>query len=297
MAHLRYFNRIFFVLISLFIITISGCLSSSKREANFNAEGEGELLNSTIMSFDSTKGYNMCHMVIDDKLIQYLVGDKYSYSVYNIKGDSLFYQGKFIMKGNGPYEMSVADIKYRPDKNELIIYSEDTYENDFYIIDLNNFNNLYDTRVWKRGKLPNLPTRHCFEFVNDSVYLHNSYTKSNSLFSLSYKGRDNYCHSLNMPYPQTKKETDLILQYSLFFGELVKHSLKPTFLYSNKGSKYVIIFDLDNEQITNVRYISDILPSYKPISDNPYQLFALNKESEGGCREVIVTDRYNLYWL
>ena len=276
----------------ILIIILSGCRCFSVEENYFDAEGKGEQVIATVLEVDSSVMSGTCHLVIENKMIQYLVGDSYSCAVYNIKGDSLYYESKFMPQGNGPYEMQMPRLKYRPDKKELIIYSEDAGENDFYRVDLNDAGNLYNSQLWIKDRLPALPTRDCLEFIDDSIFIHSSYTKHNSLFSLSYKGRDYFYRGLNLPYPADKNNTDLLLKRFLFKGKLIKHSGRSTFLYSSEFFKYVIVFDLEKEEIRNIRYISDVQPDYKPVSGNPYHLFTFNKNAEDGCKVIFPTESY-----
>lgn len=300
MKGIGYYIRIpgcFLVLLIIFI----GCRRSSGKEGYFDAKEDGVQLCATVLTVDSLAGSSACCMIIGDKLIFYLAGEEYSYAVYKIRGDSLIYGGKFMRRGNGPYEMQIPRLKYRPDKNELILYSADPSKNDFYLIHLDNFNHLYETRCWKAMKLPALPSRGCLEFVNDSTYLHSSYTQQNSLFSLACKGANESFINLNFRYPDDRNNADLLLMRSLFKGELVKHPRKSSFIYSSDYFKYIILFDLENKNITNIRYISAELPDYKRISD-PYRMFALNGKVQDGCKTVIATEKYiyigynNLTW-
>lgn len=281
-------NRIKIVLLCSIILT--GCTSHVEKDY-FDARGEGILLKSKSLGIDSVTGWSFCKMVIGDKLIQYLVGDKYAFSVYNIKGDSLLYENKFVINGNGPYELKVAKIKYLPDRNEMLIFSESASENDVYRVRLNDFNNLYDTKNWEKQKLPVLAFRSTLDFVNDSLYLLLSLTKENSLFSLAYKGKDNYIKSLNFPYPVDEKES-ASLKFSLFMGKLIKHPTQPKFIYSNNSFRYVMVFELDNEEIKNVRYLSAVVPDYKPVHDNLYWKYSLNKDTKGNCRVIVATEQY-----
>lgn len=277
----------FLVLLIIFI----GCRCSSGKEGYFDAEGDGEQLCATVLTVDSLAGSGACCMIIGDKLILYLVGEEYSYAVYKIKGDSLIYEGKFMRRGNGPYEMQMPRLKYRPGKKELVVYSADPSKNDFYLINLVNFNHLYETRCWKAMKLPALSSRGCLEFVNDSTYLHSSYTQQNSLFSLACKGVNESFINLNLRYPEDRNNADLLLMRSLFKGQLVKHPRKPAFIYSSSYFKYIILFDLENENITKIRCISTELPDYKRISD-PYRMFTFNGKAQDGCKTVIATEKY-----
>lgn len=278
----------FLVLLIIFI----GCRCSSGKEGYFDAKGDGEQLCATVLTVDSSVISGTCHLVIENRILQYLVGDSYSYAVYKIKGDSLIYEGKFMRRGNGPYEMQIPRLKYRPGKNELIVYSADPSKNDFYRVDLNDFGNLYNPRLWIKDRLPALPTRDCLEFIDDSIYIHSSYTKCNSLFSLSYKGRDYFYAGLNLLYPADENNTDLLLKRFLFKGKLIKHPGRSTFLYSSEFFKYVIVFDLDKEEIRNIRYISGVQPDYKPVTGDPYHLFTFNKNAEDGCKVIFATESY-----
>lgn len=289
MGILRFSTCVSLACIFVFML-LAGCRSFSPKEEYFNAEGNGDYLISAVLSRDTAMACSFCYLAIGDKLIQGLYGDACSYAVYHIKEDSLQYEGKFLMKGRGPYEMSVARLKYRPDKNELILYSEESSENDFYIVDLTHFNNLYDPRFWKKGRLPQLPTRSSLEFIDESVFLHTSFSKENSLFSIAFNKEGNHPVALNFPYPVDVNES-APLRYTLFTGDLVKHPSRSTFVYSCEFFKYVILFDLVKETVLNVRYISHELPVYKPVSGNPYQLFTLSKESQEGCLDIIATGR------
>lgn len=122
------------------------------------------------------------------------------------------------------------------------------------------------------------------------------------MFSLTYtKNKDNEFKYLNFQYPGEHPGLSLDDQSSLFKGELKRNPESLTFIYSCYFSQYVFIFDLINEQITNIRYISTVLPVYK-ITDNLHNPIAIADKYKRGFDLVGVTDQYiyigynNLTW-
>lgn len=128
------------------------CKHSESIEANyFDENGAGQVLSSQILCMDSTRVGIGCDYLIGDKLIVDRQTSTHRYEVFTIKEDSLIYDGHFMNWGRGPDEMSIPKIKYDRQSNRIFLHSQNNLEDKLFIIDLNDFKNIYNPAAEKRG--------------------------------------------------------------------------------------------------------------------------------------------------
>lgn len=292
-------KHLFFLVSVLFLLA---CNQSEPEKDYFDENGTGQVLSSQILCLDSARVGIGCDYVIGDKLIVDRQVPSHRYEIFTIKGDSLLYEGKFMNIGKGPNEMSYPALKYDQQTNRMFVYSVDNLEGKLFIIDLNNFKNIYDQSSWDKRKLPIIYTRSQMELVNDSVFLNRSNIGGSNMFSLSYLGdKDNDSKSVDFKYPGEHPGLPSSGQDLLFKGTLKRNPKSLTFTYSCYFSPYLFIFDLINEQITNIRCLSAALPVYQ-VKDDFHNPFGIADQYKSGFTFVEVTDLYiyigynNLTW-
>lgn len=291
------------LLIAVSAFFVGACNHSGSVETDyFDENGTGTELSSQVLYMDSARIGIYCNYVIGDKFILDRNISTHRYEIFTIKGDSLIFENKFMNLGNGPYEMRNPKFKYDQQGNRMFVYSRDNLENKLFVINLNDFKNIYEPTSWEKRQLPLLYMRMRIEIVNDTVFLNKNDTGTPNMFSLSYAGgKDNDFKCLDFEYPGEHPGLSLEAQDFLFKGELEKNPETLTFIYSCYFCQYVFIFDLLNQQITNIRCISKVLPVYKVTGDQ-YNSFAIADQYKGGFNCMRVTDKYiyigynNLTW-
>lgn len=273
------------------LMVLGACVHTSvEQDYYFDEEGSGDLLTSTTLLMDSTRAGMRCDCVIGDKLIFTCLGASHRYEIFSIKGDSLLYERNFMNIGRGPNEMLSPKFQYDSKRNRMYLYSRDNEEDKFFIVDLKDFNNVFKPLSWEKKRLPIIYTRGELGILNDSVFLNTNNTKTANMFSLSYaSNKDHEFKCLNFQYPG--EHQDLSLLHFLFTGALKQCPASATFVYSCYFSQYVFIFDIVNEQIENIRYISQVLPIYK-VTNDLYNPFTIANEYKQGFDALQVTSKY-----
>lgn len=276
------------------MLVVSACFDYAPAEQNyFDKGGAGDTLLSTLLLMDSTRVQMNCDCVIGDKLLLLNQRASYRYEVFTIKGDSLLYDEKFLYVGRAPYEMLSPNLRYDSKNNRLFLYSDNNLENKLFTVDIQNFNNVYDPANWKKKDLPILYSRGSLGIVNDTVFINRHNTNTANMFSLSQAGdKDNSFQCLNFKYPGEHPDLSFSGQGRLFIGDIKRNPNSLSFVYSCYFSQYVFIFDLVDEQITNLRYISQVLPVYKVDPDDVYNPIAISDEYESGYDQFRVTGNY-----
>lgn len=231
-------------------------------------------------------------MIIDDKLIFTRIGAHHQYEIYTIKGDDLIFDGNFLNIGRGPNEMQNPKFQYDPQNNRMYLYSGDNQEDKFFSVHLKDFNNVYNPSTWEKKKLPIIYTRGGLGILNDTLFLNKNDTKTSNMFSLSYaSNKDNEFKSLDFPYPGEHPDLSSVGQCFLFTGSMRQRPGSSTFAYSCYFSQYLFVFDIIDEQIKNIRYISQVLPVYKTTNDL-YNPFSIANEYKQGFDKYQVTKKY-----
>lgn len=283
-------NKIFLLLISLF--TLNACSDIPVEQDYFDIKGAGVNLESAILRMDSIRVGMICDCVIDDKLIFKRLDMPYKYEIYTIKKDSLIYENKFLNIGRAANEIRNPRLWYDSHHNRVYLYSLSNFEDKLFIVDVKDFNNLYNPLSWERKKLPILYTRGALGILNDTVFLNKNDTKTSDMFSLSYAGgKDNEFKCLDFQYPGEHPAIISDRLDYLFMGDLKQRPGTASFVYTCYTSPLVFIFDIINEQLQNIRYISRVLPVYKLTGDfsDP---FAIADEYRSGFDTFQVTGKY-----
>ena len=276
----------------VYALIMGACFHASVGPAYFDENGTGDKLVSSVLAMDSTRIGACCNCVIDDRLIMECVGMPHRYEIFIIRGDSLAYESNFLNIGRGPYEMNNPEFQYDPVSSRMFLYSRDNLEDKLFTVDVSDFRNVYDPSGWEKKKLPVLYTRGSLGILSDTVFLNKNYTGTSAMFSLSYAGsKDNTFRCLNFKYPGEHPDLSLSARNYLFMGELKPRPGSSTFVYSCSLSPCVFIFDVINEQIQNVRYISRVLPVYKATNDF-YNPVAMKDEYIRGFDVFQVSGKY-----
>lgn len=276
----------------LYVIVMDACTHTSVEQDYFDINGKGDSLISVILAMDSTRVGLDCNCVINNKLIFMNIHAPHKYEIYTIKQDSLIFEKNFLTIGRGPNELKNPSFQYDFHKNRMYLYSHNNFEDKFFVVDLKDFNNVYNPESWEKKRLPIIYTRGALGILNDTVFVNINCTKTANMFSLSYaSNKDNYFQCLNFKYPGEHPDLSFQAQDHLFFGGLKQNYETLTFVYSCYSSPYMFIFDIINEQIENIRYISQVLPIYK-ATNNLSNPVAMADKSKNGFDMFQVTKNY-----
>lgn len=273
-------------------LAVSACTDIVLEQDYFDENGTGDQLVSTPLLVDSVRMGAACECIIDNKLIFRRVMTPYGYEIFTLKGDSLLFESNFMNIGRGPYEMNDPEFQYDAANKRMFLYSRDNREDKFFIVDVSDFENVYDPLSWEKKKLPVLYMRRSLGILNDTLFLNRNYTETPDMFSLSYAGsKENAFQCLDFKYPGEHPDLSLLGQNYLFMGNLKQQPGSSTFVYSCYFSRYVFIFDVVAEQIRKVRYISRVLPVYQ-ARDDIYNPVAFADEYKKGLDIFQVTGKY-----
>lgn len=264
----------------------------SLAENYFNEYGKGEFLNHTELYADSLLVDPYLVTMAEDRLILSDDGD-YFFKIFHVSGDSLLYDGHFLQQGRGAYEMNIPKVKYDPLSETLYVYAPFNQENKCFAIRPGKGGDLYNPSSWDKYKLPAQQSRLNMELVNDSVYINIRRNDENRMFALTYRGKDDYFKSPDFSYPGDRNDIPAEDKALLYQGEIIKHPGRETFLYTCNAWKLIFIFDLEGENISNVRYISREEPLYKPVPDG-FRPYSFPADSRMGCLRFFVTAK-NIY--
>lgn len=287
-------RQIFFLLkqvVWLFSGLLVACQAGRESHNMFDAGlGDDEVKVIRLRVDTACRGMDV-RLIAKDKLIVSYRDNTYNYAIYRINGDSLKYLGSFLLMGNGPNEINSPRLKYDPHRDRLCAYGPVNFENKLFYIPFADYKSVFTPSLWETGALPHLPARGNMEFINDSTFLTICGNKENKLFSLSYKGRDKYFKCLDFSYPELNEELVSGVNKSILFeGNLKKQPDSDSYLYSSEKSKYSFLFNLRNDSIVNIRYLSNVLPNIKVTSSG--RDYSRDGATEDGCFFVDVTKSY-----
>lgn len=277
-------------IICIFAILCISCKNNSTSSNLFDANLGGVDAKVITLNMDTTHIGMRIRLIAKDKLIISCNGNNFQYIIYQINNDSLNYLGHFLSLGNGPYEMNISEINYDSDKDRLCLYAPHNFENKLFYIPFDNYNKLFNTYTWNKKSLPDVISRSEMEFINDTTFLMLNGNKENKFFSLSYLGKDDYYKCLDLTYPKLNEELASFNKSILFSGVLKKQPDGNSYLYSSESSKLSFIFNITNDSITNLKYLSNIIPNIKV--DATGKDYTRDGDTEDGCIYLDVTKSY-----
>lgn len=277
-------------IIFIFAILFVACKNNTTPLNLFDATLDGEEVKVTTLNMDTIHIGMRIKLIAKDKLIISYNDNNYKYIIYQINNDNLIYLGHFLSRGNGPYEINIPEIKYDSYKDCLRVYAPYNSENKLFHIPFNNYSNLFTPSTWNKAALPHVPSRVDMEFINDSTFLMLSGNKEHKFFSLSYLGKDKYYKCLNLTYPKLNEEITSYKKSILFSGVLKKQPAGDSYLYSSESSKLSFIFNIINDSITNIKYLSNVIPNIK--LDATGKDYTRDGDTEDGCIYLDVTESY-----
>lgn len=278
------------ILFCAVVILSAACKNDTGSLHLFDANLEGEHKHVITLQTDTSHIGMYLKEIAKDKLIFASKDNHYNYILYQLQKDSAIYLGHFLPCGRGPYEINIPEIGYDPHKDLLTIYAPYNFENKLFHIPFDNYKNLFTPSTWLQSSLPHVPSRTGMEFINDSAILMLNGNKENKFFSVAYMGRDKYYKCLDLPYPPLNEDISSFKKSILFSGLLKKQPEGDTYLYSSSSSKLSFIFNIANDSIKNLTYLSNILPVIS-IDANGKD-YTRAADTEDGCAYLDVTNAY-----
>lgn len=219
---------------------------------------------------------------IDEYVIFESDNDEFLFRAYRSSPDSLVYVGSFINQGRGPLELNTAELFYDRTTKTLTLVGYNPMGKSIRI-PLQQKDNLFDHSTWTKDDYSTLPPIMAYRIipVDDSVYITQPFDGQNSLFSFYNIGTGDLKH-LNMPYPDNNSTVPLTQRAEAYIGQIRKHPTHHRFAYANSNSKLVMLFNVDNDSISQVSIPFHQIPEYVASgrdrvkytanNDNGYQL-------------------------
>lgn len=260
-----YFTLLFFI----------SCSSGNKHKTELvlnnelnEKEHEQSFLSGELLSSDSDIPLGNIVDLIDNNIIISSYRQNNAFSVYQLKGDSLIEKEAFLRHGEGPFEMIQPFSFYNKQENKLYVYDHVGYLKSMYSIDLQNFQNLYNTSTRVEIQTPDLkdyfwPGR--MRKMNDNSFLMlGSKVRSRNLLS-KINLTNNAAFELNSPYPEQDGafSVDQMVKQGVYLdGVIEKHPDLDKVVYACSTGKYAEIIDLMHSEL-NRTLISAIYPKYR----------------------------------
>lgn len=215
-----------------------------------------QLLGETISSDSIIWGGTIAGLV-DDYILLFSNQTEYFFYVYKISGDRLIYDGSFLEKGNGPFEMLQPYSFYDEADNKLYIYDYVGKLRVMYSICLRDMKNLYNTDTWEIVKIPE--TAGCYlgysltKISSNKYLLLASKFGYKSLFSIMDVDK-NSLSDLNIHFPNDGvTNVDPIVKQGVYMdGSVIKHPIDNKIVYACGTGKYAEIISLDNFEKRNL---------------------------------------------
>lgn len=289
-------------LIFLFVLVLCTSCFSKKRDSA-NSENKNEEIQKRMdpvclkgepLFCDSTIwGTNFCEM-IGGYLIMQSNYNSPIFFIYELKGNKLIEKGRFLSRGDGPFEMLQPHSFYDVKTNKFYLYDYIGIFKSMYMIDMEKITNLFDVSSWKKISLPDTKAFYMggsMIKMNDSTLLAlGSRFNSTNLFSTIALNVE-ACHELDFPHPTNDATFNMpsaVKQGVYMDATIVKHPSENQFVYACGSGKYASIISIVDTVLNEKRNFLSVYPKYTTKD-------GLNRSYQNDClrgMQVRVTNRY-----
>ncbi|WP_321481204.1 BF3164 family lipoprotein [uncultured Bacteroides sp.] len=214
--------------------------------------------------------------------------------VYELVDNKLIEKGRFLNRGDGPFEMLQPYSFYDLQSNQFYLYDFVGILKSMYRIDLRKMANLFDPTAWNKIPVPETSAFYmgCSMIkMNDSTLLTlGSRFNSSNLFSTLNLNAVTF-HELNFPYPLkdgTFNMESVVKQSVYMDATIVKHPTLNKFVYACGSGKYANIIAIEGETLKEEKTFLNVYPKYRTKD-------GANRSYENNClrgMQVRVTSRY-----
>lgn len=276
-----------YILFIVSIILAYSCKQNGDLQFFANDTPAEKIISIKLKSDSLYSGDRLPYLIGDTIFYNMTWGVEKHYGARRIVGDSLIYINEFISKGRGPYEMNFPQMSYNKLSGIMTFFAPYNKEKKGLRISLAGDRDISNPTTWEKFEFSNFIYMGG-QMIDENQCLAITPNDNNSIFSI-IDFNDGSIKNLNFKYPKILDNLDPYSIAFIWMGDICKHPVKNKFLYSTSNTKYVILFDVENEDVTNVKVLSNVFLEYKVLnSDN--LAFSYKKELEIGCRAYKVTD-------
>lgn len=276
------------------LLFLHSCTNVAKKESDLRSfASEYEDINGVALPYDSIIASANIVAFFDDKIITRIYGDHiFTIYQYDEIANNVSYVGGFGKRGNGPFEFAgPAECFYDVLHKQLYLFDIQGNNVRTYRINLDSFDNLFNTATWEIITFPTIEKSFLTSFIpineNSFIGLGGSLERSN-LLSIMHS-ESNTMEDLKISYPDDGINVEPITKRFVYnYGSLLKRPSTNDFIYycTNWGN-YAEIIKFD-EGVSQKTIVANY-PKYKLAKDG------MNSESEMqtlmGMRSY-VTDKY-----
>jgi hypothetical protein len=214
-------------------------------------------------------------------------------NIYRIQNDSLIPSGKFLNKGNGPYEMNVYICIYQ---NETLSFFENQGKlTKGYAVHVKSDEAIHNTQLWKTydfSKISDYRIGTGYVYVSDSLLLvTGGKPNSRELLSIINLNNPETVYPLDF-WPDDGFENNNFVKQAIYMSnaKLFRNERLDKYLYvSGEAGKYMEIFSIKDFQLTDRLPVCQVYPKYKVTDDGYFS--AANSGMNRGFY-VYATDHY-----
>jgi hypothetical protein len=255
----------------LLIVVSSSC--SDKKDASYDGSGiELSFLDGEVM-----KGVDTDFLVADfiaihnSRLYTKSITKDTLVRVYLVKGDSLILAKRFLLNGEGPYEvLNVFTGIYNKEKSQLTFLENAGKLMRGYIIDEDSIDVKSSWRKLDFSHIANFRAGHSFTYISDSLLLciGGTYNTSSILSIINLNDIDSI-NSLQF-WPEDNFDANVLVKQCVYMdnAKIYKNKTLNKYLYICGMGKYMEIFKLEGYNIIDRIEICKGFPKYKIKNDN-----------------------------
>lgn len=212
------------------------------------------------------------------------------YRCYNISKDSLIWMGDFLNLGRGPMEALQSVIMVDENKYLYIFTSPQSVQiQSIYQVPIDEtISNVFNTTMYNTISVPSNNSISAICPIDSANFLVSQIHNNNSMFSC-FDIKDSIIVDLQLNYPDDGSSASYYTKSMIYSGAILKHSEKSRFVYSSFYGNYVMIFDIINGKIENIKTIFNKYPVYEINPDG--SSFTSLPESLKGMN-VCISNKY-----
>jgi hypothetical protein len=197
-------------------------------------------------------------------------------NAYLLKEDSLILYDRFLSKGTGPYEVTNFASVYDRETETLSLFENSGKLTKGYRINLKEKNRINDKATWKKfdfSKIKNARFGHGFVYVSDSLLLAIG-GKYNNRELLTLINLNDCISTYPLDFwPDDGFEANLFVKQGIYIdnAKIFKNNKLNKYLYVSALGKYMEIFGLNNNQLTDRIPVCQTFIKYGVDNDNYYR--------------------------
>jgi hypothetical protein len=198
---------------------------------------------------------------VDDCLFVHHGLNTHEYSMYKIRHGSLVFAGNLIRHGNGPTEVNRARLHYLPESEALVAVTYNIYGK-VIVIPYGKGRDIFDEHSWRVSQNGPLTSSAGNITPVDTANLLLQNMLNDRIFATYGIGAEAL---MNLPikYPDTSPPLPPLERSGFIYRLcLAKRHGKRQFVYSYSNGHFVRIFELDGNNVRNVKTIFEETPGY-----------------------------------